>query len=188
MDLLALNGIVSPDMPPILVVEDEEDIRELLVTAFEQKNFNVVAVGDGKEAQRLIKAQKFSALVLDVVVPGANGIEIATMARVSQTNSDTPIFLESGSVDLEIVKMAKSLKVAHILVKPFKYTELADRIIAAINEANTDSEGEEAPAINYAEVNSQKNLRKIKIQQKAAKKPSIKETLAKINVDIKIEG
>jgi DNA-binding response OmpR family regulator len=185
MELKILNRILDTDNDPILVVEDEPDICDLLVAAFEDINRNVIAVQNGREAQKLINNKKFSALIFDVVVPGANGIQLATMARISHLNKNAPIFLESGNIDLEIIKMAKSLKIAHILVKPFRYDDLTERVNQAIM-ANQRNEPK-SNSINYAQVNSQKNRYKSSAPQKKIPSKTKEATPNPLSIDLEIE-
>ena len=61
-------------MKTILVVEDEKDMREALFTKLTASGFEVVAVGDGMEALRIVKARSIDLIVLDIILPGFDGM------------------------------------------------------------------------------------------------------------------
>ena len=65
----------------ILVVDDEETIRLTLATLLQRRGYTVTVATDGAEALALIERQSFDLLLLDLIMPGQSGLEVARHAR-----------------------------------------------------------------------------------------------------------
>ncbi len=81
---------LSADNPHLLVVDDDERLRSLLQRYLSSSGFRVTAAANAKEARALIKSLTFDALVLDVMMPGENGFDLAQSLRA---HSDIPILM-----------------------------------------------------------------------------------------------
>ena len=81
---------LSADNPHLLVVDDDERLRSLLQRYLLSSGFRVTAAANAKEARALIKSLTFDALVLDVMMPGENGFDLAQSLRA---HSDIPILM-----------------------------------------------------------------------------------------------
>ena len=77
----------------ILVVEDEEAIREMLLMALSQGDLNVTAVGSAEEALRILADINVDLLVLDWVLPGISGVELARRLKNDSLYKQLPIIL-----------------------------------------------------------------------------------------------
>ncbi|MBP8612499.1 MAG: sigma-54-dependent Fis family transcriptional regulator [Candidatus Atribacteria bacterium] len=114
----------------ILVADDEESIRMLLVEALSDENYEVIAVDDGIKA--VDKAQKgdFDCVLLDVRMPGLDGMQV--FLKIHESNPNLPvIFLTAyGSSDLAIQAMKKGAY--DYLTKPFDIEELKIKVKKAI--------------------------------------------------------
>src|SRR2546423_13679596 len=78
------------DSPHLLVVDDDQRLRSLLQRYLSANGFRVTAAADAAEARRLIRSIAFDALLLDVMMPGENGLDLAAALR---TQSDVPILM-----------------------------------------------------------------------------------------------
>ena len=78
------------DAPHVLVVDDDRRLRELLRRYLTENGFRVTAAGDAAEARLRLAAIDFDALVLDVMMPGENGLELTQSLRL---DSAVPILL-----------------------------------------------------------------------------------------------
>ena len=110
----------------ILLVEDEENIRDVVKLNLELEDYEVVATGNGREAIKLFHEQHFDLLLLDVMLPDVNGFQICEQVRL--TNMEVPvIFLtakETASDRITGLKMGAD----DYLTKPFNLEELLLRI------------------------------------------------------------
>ncbi|MFN4080959.1 MAG: response regulator transcription factor [Saprospiraceae bacterium] len=110
----------------ILLVEDEEHIRETLKLNLELEGFEVVGVGNGKQGLDLSDSQHFDLLILDVMLPDLDGFSITEHVRVR--NGETPILILTAR-DLPSDKIAGLKKGADdYLTKPFNLEELLLRV------------------------------------------------------------
>ena len=77
----------------VLVVEDEPHIRDLIALHLTLEGLKPIAVGDGDEGLRLARAEPFDLVVLDLMLPGLDGVTVCRAIRRDTTNSDVPILM-----------------------------------------------------------------------------------------------
>lgn len=122
----------------ILLVEDEENIREVVKLNLEMDDYEVVATASGKEALKLVAEQHFDLLVLDVMLPEIDGFQICEQVRL--TNMEVPILFLTAK-DAAADRIAGLKKGADdYLTKPFVLEELLLRIKNLIKRSNKDTE------------------------------------------------
>ncbi len=113
-------------MSRILLVEDEENIREGIKLNLELEDFEVVATDNGKSALQYFRSQHFDLLILDVMLPEVDGFQICEQIRLE--NLDVPImFLTAKDTSLDRVHGLKKGADDYI-TKPFNLEELLLRI------------------------------------------------------------
>jgi len=124
----------AADNPHILVVDDDRRLRELLQRYLSANGFRVTAAGDAAEARALIKSISFDGLVLDVMMPGENGLDLASDLRAQ---SDIPILMLTalGESQDRIVGLERGAD--DYLPKPFEPRELALRVTSLIRRARS---------------------------------------------------
>ncbi|MEO0725688.1 MAG: response regulator transcription factor [Bacteroidota bacterium] len=110
----------------ILLVEDEENIRETVKLNLELEDYEVVATDDGRQALKYTREQHFDLLILDVMLPEVDGFQICEQVRL--TNRDVPIiFLTAKDTAQDrITGLRKGAD--DYLVKPFNLEELLLRV------------------------------------------------------------
>ena len=112
--------------PCILVVEDDEDIRELVWARISAKGYRVLTAGDGEEGYAILKKEKPDLVVCDVIMPKLDGIGLCKRARGEGDN--TPfIFLSAKGSPNDIVEVLQAGADDYV-VKPFDAGELVARI------------------------------------------------------------
>jgi two-component system KDP operon response regulator KdpE len=90
----------------ILVVDDEAPIRELLASYLAQHDYEVVPAANGSEARRLIEAEAPQLVILDIVLPDADGMDLLSAAR--QTHPALPVIMLTGiGFDEELLQEAQ---------------------------------------------------------------------------------
>jgi two-component system OmpR family response regulator len=134
-------------MSRILVVDDDGHIREVVRFALQQGGYQVVEARDGAEAWAAFEAGGFDLVVLDIIMPEADGLEICRRIRA---RSRVPIvFLSSKDEELDRV-LGLELGADDYLVKPFSPRELLARVKAVLrrlHEAPPAVDTAEAPAV-----------------------------------------
>lgn len=126
----------------ILVVDDEARICEVVQYALEREGFRVSSVDDGQKALEALRhAADYDLVVLDVMLPGMDGLELCRRVR---TFSKVPIlFLSARGDEIDRV-VGLELGGDDYLTKPFSPRELVARVKAVLRRAN-DTSGEEEP-------------------------------------------
>lgn len=110
----------------ILLVEDEENIRETVKLNLELEDYEVVAAGDGKKALKYTQEQHFDLLILDVMLPEVDGFQICEQVRL--TNREVPIiFLTAKDTAQDRINGLRK-GADDYLVKPFNLEELLLRV------------------------------------------------------------
>ena len=118
--------------PTVLVVEDEPHIRELVCLHLGHEGYSCQAVGDGKEALRLTETDRFDLLVLDVMIPGLDGLSLCRAVRNGQTNRDVPILMLTARRDESDKVIGLESGADDYLTKPFGVRELVARTRALL--------------------------------------------------------
>lgn len=110
----------------ILLVEDEENIRDLVKLNLELEGYEVVTAGDGKKALKLTKNQHFDLLILDIMIPEINGIQVCEQVRLR--NEEVPIiFLTAKDNPADKIEGLKRGADDYV-TKPFNLEEFLLRV------------------------------------------------------------
>jgi DNA-binding response OmpR family regulator len=109
--------------PKILVVEDDDAIRTLLVAALRREPFEVHAAANGAEALELTRASDYAVILLDLMMPGCNGVEFLQAFHEGAPESRTVIFVMTAFDDVMVRHVAPNL-VHAIVRKPFDVPQL----------------------------------------------------------------
>jgi two-component system, OmpR family, alkaline phosphatase synthesis response regulator PhoP len=115
-------------MKKILVVDDEPSIITLLTFNLEKEGYRVVSVADGKEAFEMAVAEAFDFIILDVMLPSMDGIEITKKLR--QEKIETPILVLTAKDDPIDRILGLEIGADDYLTKPFSPREVLARIKA----------------------------------------------------------
>ncbi|TGE32694.1 response regulator transcription factor [Desulfosporosinus sp. Sb-LF] len=130
-------------MTTILVVDDEEPIQELLRFNMEKEGYLVWVAKDGPEALRFVEKEQPDLVVLDVMLPGMNGLEVCRKLRSNPKFQQIPIIMLTAKGE-EIDKiLGLELGADDYMTKPFSPRELLARIKARLRRLNLP-EGENA--------------------------------------------
>jgi DNA-binding response OmpR family regulator len=118
----------------ILVVEDNTKMVNLLRLYLEREGFDVVATYDGRAALEAVERTRPSLIVLDLMLPHVDGIEICRQVRAG---SDVPILMLTARVDEVDKLLGLSLGADDYVTKPFSPRELVARVRAILRRAGT---------------------------------------------------
>lgn len=106
----------------ILVVDDEDSLRETLKEALTSVGYEVLGAANGVEALSLLREKKFDMILSDISMPGMSGIELLGVA--SQIYPDMPIVLLTGYGDVELARSSLRRGAVDFITKPLKLDEL----------------------------------------------------------------
>ncbi|MEX1129270.1 MAG: response regulator transcription factor [Vicinamibacterales bacterium] len=117
-------------VPRVLVVEDDAAIRELLALHLKLEGFAVLPSADGAEALRLARTERFDLIVLDVMLPGLDGISVCGAIRRDSVNQDTPILMLTARRQETDKVLGLETGADDYLTKPFGIREFVARVRA----------------------------------------------------------
>ena len=118
--------------PHILIVDDDREIRDLLVKFFEKHQLRVTAVRDAREARQVWTTGNFNLVVLDLMLPGESGFDFARWLRA---NAEVPIVMLTAMADETDRIIGLELGADDYVTKPFNPRELLARIRAVLRRA-----------------------------------------------------
>jgi DNA-binding NarL/FixJ family response regulator len=113
----------------VLLVEDEDDTREMLAAAMERVGYRCISARNGEEAlDRATAAGPIDVVVTDVVMGGDDRRGLRLMAELRTLGVTAPIIVITAFADVDKVKTALNHGAAHFIEKPFRATELIDAV------------------------------------------------------------
>ena len=119
----------------ILVVEDEDAIRAMLVMVLEQANFATFAASDAQEAQKILTEGLPDLILLDWMLPGISGVEWARRLKKEPMYRDIPIILLTARGEEEDKVRGLEIGADDYMTKPFSPKELVARIRAVLRRS-----------------------------------------------------
>ena len=112
---------------PILIVEDNDDLSLLFKLVLESAGYQVSTVDNGYDALKYVAQTQPQLVLMDIMMPEINGLQVAENIKQQQNNRALPILLVSAVDRLKDEQLAKS-KADGILYKPFNLDELINRV------------------------------------------------------------
>jgi DNA-binding response OmpR family regulator len=134
----------------LLVVEDEPNLLSIIRKGLSENNNEVSVAMDGRTALEMIQNHNFDVVILDIMIPEINGIEICRRLRASK--NFVPILLLTALATTENVVTGLNAGADDYMAKPFKFTELEARITALARRANQDNKPNDIISIDDLEI------------------------------------
>lgn len=148
----------------ILVVDDEEDILELVRYNLEKDGYRVTCVTTGEQALETIRSEIPDAIVLDLMLPGQDGLDVCRRLKGSQDTRAIPIvMLTAKGEDADIVT-GLELGADDYVTKPFSPRVLLARIRAVLRRRNKEGGEEESLIISVAELTINPARHEVKVK------------------------
>ncbi|SDE23892.1 response regulator [Sporomusa acidovorans] len=123
----------------ILIVDDEANIRELLKFNLEKSGYKVIEADEGQTAISKVKTEKPELIVLDLMLPGIDGLEVCRLVKNSRETAAIPIIMLTAKSE-EIDKViGLELGADDYMTKPFSPRELLARIKAVLRRSQKES-------------------------------------------------
>jgi DNA-binding NtrC family response regulator len=125
----------------VLLVEDETIVRESLRDWLTEDGYDVECVDTGEEALERVKKEEFGVIVLDLRLPGIDGLQVFEHAK--ELKPETKGVIITAYPSKETLDKARKLGLVDYLVKPFKISDLEKLIGAALGEVGKEKTGKE---------------------------------------------
>ena len=124
------RGLRMPAMPDatVLVVDDDPVIQKLLQVNFEMEGYSVITAGDGEEGLRRAQAERPDIVLLDIMMPKMNGLEVAAALKADDETAGIPVILLSAKAQSSDVQAGMEAGADDYITKPFDPLELLDRV------------------------------------------------------------
>lgn len=130
-----MTGVIEPFSPPratALVVEDEAGISELVCLHLGLEQVKCVPAMDGTDALRLAREQRFDVIILDLMLPGIDGLTLCRTIRREAPNGDVPILMVTARSEESDTVLGLESGADDYLAKPFSMRELVARVRALL--------------------------------------------------------
>ncbi|MCD6418908.1 PAS domain S-box protein, partial [bacterium] len=128
------SGELHKGNETILIVDDEDIVRNLLVDLLQSRGYRVISAVDGREAIELFRRRKYEIdlIILDVVMPQVDGYE--ALRRIMEIDPDAKVLMASGYAHADIVQKCMDVGAKGFIRKPFRIAEISEKIYRAISE------------------------------------------------------
>jgi DNA-binding response OmpR family regulator len=132
--------------PHVLVVEDEANIRELVSLHLRLERAVPVEAGDGRTALELARQRRFDLVILDLMLPGLDGVAVCRAIRKDSPNQATPILMLTARREENDKVLGLDSGADDYLTKPFAVRELMARVRALLRRRSGRESSDAAPA------------------------------------------
>ena len=156
----------------ILIVEDEKDIRDLIIYALEAKGYEAISADDGEKALKMLKENKPDLVILDWMLPSVSGLEICRNIRRDKNIKNIPIIMLTAKITEDDKILGLDSGADDYITKPFSTAELTSRVKAILRRTERNN----SKKLKYADIEMDliahkiiRNGRKIKLGPKEYK-------------------
>lgn len=112
----------------VLIVEDEPNIVESLSFILGRAGFDIETAVDGVEALQRLRRQVYSALILDLMLPGINGFDVLRSVRSDGELKDMPVIVLTAKGQAADRQAAEAIGATAFITKPFSNAEIVQRV------------------------------------------------------------
>lgn len=124
----------------VLIVDDEEHIRELIKFNLKKEGYDIEVAVSGIEALNLIKEVKFDLILLDLMLPEIDGLEVCRRIREDEETSDLPVMMITAKGEEFDKVLGLETGADDYITKPFSIRELMARVKALLRRSNVKKE------------------------------------------------
>jgi two-component system OmpR family response regulator/two-component system alkaline phosphatase synthesis response regulator PhoP len=152
--------------PQILVVEDEPNIRELVSLHLRLEHAEPVETADGQAALDLARRRRFDLVILDLMLPGLDGITVCRAIRRDSANADTPILMLTARREESDKVLGLDSGADDYLTKPFGVRELMARVRALLRRGRlppATHDGDGSRPISHKHISVDPARRKVRV-------------------------
>ena len=127
---------MSKDPRSILVVDDNEDIRNLLSLVLQKEGYEVFLAPNGSEALEIVKNNRLDLVLLDVMMPELSGLEVLRSIRENKDNKicSIPVMMITAASTVSDIDAAVEIGATSYIIKPFRNINLIEKVSAIFQE------------------------------------------------------
>ena len=114
----------------VLVVDDNKDVRDLVVHFLSADGFHVFSASNGDDALAILKANEVNLVLLDVMMPGKSGLEVLSEIRGSSHKDirDVPVMMITAKSSTDDIDLALATGANSYVIKPFRATTIREKV------------------------------------------------------------
>lgn len=124
--------------PQVLAVEDNETLAALMQRILHREAVELTLAGSGEQALELVRQRRFDLIILNIRLPGMNGLEVCRRLKLDPALKEIPVLFASGETSPEFVDAAFRLGAMDYLPKPYGVDEFRSRVLALLKLPATE--------------------------------------------------
>jgi len=142
----------------ILIVEDEPKVAQFLKNGLEENGYEAELAYDGLSAEKLVKSNRYDMFILDIIIPGINGLELCK--RLKNINPSLPVLMLTalGTTDDKITGFDAGAN--DYLVKPFEFRELLARVKVLLKKTDKPQDKQNILTVGDLELDLERKVAK----------------------------
>src|SRR4029079_26569 len=141
------EGVSMDTKKTIMVVDDNPDIITIVKTILEGRGYTVFSASGGPELLNMLPNQKPDLIILDIMMPEMDGLEVLTRLKGKNETATIPVILLTAKVQYEDVLGGYKLGADYYITKPFTSTQLVNGIHLLLGEAKSSRRSRPAPPV-----------------------------------------
>lgn len=119
-------------MLKLLIVDDQRGIRRLLTEVFSEYGYEIESCSNGVKALETIPVFNPDLIIMDVKMPGMNGIDV--LKKIRETDKERKVIMMTAYGDQHYVNQAEALGVARFIIKPFDLNDLKTQVAEILKD------------------------------------------------------
>jgi two-component system, OmpR family, copper resistance phosphate regulon response regulator CusR len=142
----------------ILIVEDEPKVAQFLKNGLEENGYEAELAYDGLSAEKLVKSNRYDMFILDIIIPGINGLELCK--KLKNINPSLPVLMLTalGTTDDKIIGFDAGAN--DYLVKPFEFRELLARVKVLLKRTEQQQDNQNILSVGDLELDLSRKVAK----------------------------
>jgi DNA-binding response OmpR family regulator len=118
----------------VLAIDDENDVLLIIKTALQSEGYEVLTATNGFDGLAIAEDQRPSLILLDLMMPEMDGMEVLKKLKESKVTDDIPVVILTGLSDRGKIREALDKGTSYYIVKPFEYQDLVSKVKLALDE------------------------------------------------------
>jgi DNA-binding response OmpR family regulator len=126
---------MNQEVQRVLVVDDNQDIRDLVVHFLSADGFHVFSASNGDEALAILKSNTVNLVLLDVMMPGKSGLEVLAEIRGNSNRAirDLPVMMITAKSSTDDIDLALATGANSYVIKPFRAITIREKVRAILD-------------------------------------------------------
>jgi len=133
----------------VVIIEDEEDILEIIEYNLSREGYKVYSAQDGEDGIKLINEEKPDIVILDLMLPGLNGIEVCRRLKADSLTAHIPVIMVTAKGEESDIVLGLGIGADDYVAKPFSPKELTARVKAVLRRRDINNEEKKGERIVF---------------------------------------